>query len=251
MARSATSPTSCGRGSVPSPRPRAALDRLRKTILAGPRGVPALVARVTQFGPDAPADVVDHVLHLAAQTSSLVWTDGLADVVRMDFRHALARVTVPALVAVGDQDRVTPPAVAVELAAALPEGRLFIVEGAGHVAMWSDQNGSIRAACVRARGAHGHAGPAEAAERSRVTRTLADVAAEAADCTKCRLASGRTQVVFGVGNPDADLLFVGEAPGSTRTSRASRSWGRRDSSSRGCSVRCWAASERTCTSATY
>jgi pimeloyl-ACP methyl ester carboxylesterase len=36
---------------------------------------------------------------------------------------------------VGDQDRVTPPAVAVELAAALPEGRLFIVEGAGHIAM--------------------------------------------------------------------------------------------------------------------
>jgi uracil-DNA glycosylase family 4 len=34
-----------------------------------------------------------------------------------------------------------------------------------------------------------------------------------ADCTKCRLAQGRTQVVFGVGNPDADLMFVGEAPG--------------------------------------
>jgi pimeloyl-ACP methyl ester carboxylesterase len=54
---------------------------------------------------------------------------------RMDFRHALARITVPALVAVGDQDRVTPPAVAVELAAALPAGRLFLVEGAGHIAM--------------------------------------------------------------------------------------------------------------------
>jgi DNA polymerase len=46
-----------------------------------------------------------------------------------------------------------------------------------------------------------------------VTRTLADVAAEAADCTKCRLAEGRTQVVFGVGNADADLMFIGEAPG--------------------------------------
>jgi DNA polymerase len=32
-------------------------------------------------------------------------------------------------------------------------------------------------------------------------------------CTKCRLAQTRTQVVFGVGNPDADLMFVGEAPG--------------------------------------
>jgi uracil-DNA glycosylase family 4 len=32
-------------------------------------------------------------------------------------------------------------------------------------------------------------------------------------CTRCRLAQGRTQVVFGAGNPHADLLFVGEAPG--------------------------------------
>jgi uracil-DNA glycosylase family 4 len=44
-------------------------------------------------------------------------------------------------------------------------------------------------------------------------RSLADAAAQAADCTKCRLAQGRTQVVFGVGDPDADLMFIGEAPG--------------------------------------
>ena len=34
-------------------------------------------------------------------------------------------------------------------------------------------------------------------------------------CTRCKLhALGRTQVVFGVGNPEADLMFVGEAPGA-------------------------------------
>jgi len=38
-------------------------------------------------------------------------------------------------------------------------------------------------------------------------------AAQAAGCTRCRLAETRTQVVFGVGNPEADLMFVGEAPG--------------------------------------
>ena len=38
-------------------------------------------------------------------------------------------------------------------------------------------------------------------------------AAAAAGCTRCRLAQGRTQVVFGSGSPHADLLFVGEAPG--------------------------------------
>ena len=32
-------------------------------------------------------------------------------------------------------------------------------------------------------------------------------------CTRCPLAEGRTQVVFGVGDPDAELLFVGEGPG--------------------------------------
>ena len=36
---------------------------------------------------------------------------------------------------------------------------------------------------------------------------------EASGCTRCALAEGRTQVVFGVGNPDAELMFVGEAPG--------------------------------------
>jgi DNA polymerase len=44
-------------------------------------------------------------------------------------------------------------------------------------------------------------------------RSLADAAAEAADCQRCRLATGRTQVVFGVGNADADVVFIGEAPG--------------------------------------
>ena len=47
-----------------------------------------------------------------------------------------------------------------------------------------------------------------------MTRTVADVALEASTCTRCKLAGmGRTQVVFGVGNAEADLMFIGEAPG--------------------------------------
>jgi uracil-DNA glycosylase len=42
---------------------------------------------------------------------------------------------------------------------------------------------------------------------------LSAFATDVAGCTKCRLAQGRTQVVFGVGDPNADLMFVGEAPG--------------------------------------
>ena len=43
--------------------------------------------------------------------------------------------------------------------------------------------------------------------------TLEEYGAATAACTRCRLAQGRTQVVFGAGNPRADLMFVGEAPG--------------------------------------
>ncbi len=39
------------------------------------------------------------------------------------------------------------------------------------------------------------------------------LSAEAHNCTACRLAGTRTNVVFGVGNPNADLMFIGEAPG--------------------------------------
>ena len=43
---------------------------------------------------------------------------------------------------------------------------------------------------------------------------LVAVRTEIGDCTRCKLhAMGRRQIVFGVGNPDADLMFVGEAPG--------------------------------------
>jgi DNA polymerase len=44
-------------------------------------------------------------------------------------------------------------------------------------------------------------------------RTLEEAALEAAGCTLCRLANGRTHVVYGVGDPHADLMFIGEGPG--------------------------------------
>jgi uracil-DNA glycosylase family 4 len=43
--------------------------------------------------------------------------------------------------------------------------------------------------------------------------SFADLEREALTCTKCPLAETRTQVVFGVGDAHADLLFVGEGPG--------------------------------------
>jgi uracil-DNA glycosylase family 4 len=43
--------------------------------------------------------------------------------------------------------------------------------------------------------------------------TLHELAGIASTCTRCRLSQGRTQVVFGVGDPDADVMFIGEGPG--------------------------------------
>ena len=44
---------------------------------------------------------------------------------------------------------------------------------------------------------------------------LKSIAARVAVCTRCQeLASARTQTVFGVGNPEAEIMFVGEAPGA-------------------------------------
>ena len=44
-------------------------------------------------------------------------------------------------------------------------------------------------------------------------KTLHELSREASDCRLCALADTRTSVVFGVGNPQADLVFIGEAPG--------------------------------------
>ena len=47
-------------------------------------------------------------------------------------------------------------------------------------------------------------------ERAAALRQYAE---ETSTCTRCALAQGRTQVVFGSGSHDAELMFVGEAPG--------------------------------------
>jgi uracil-DNA glycosylase family 4 len=52
----------------------------------------------------------------------------------------------------------------------------------------------------------------DTAERRR--EELVGVFREARACTRCELSASRTQVVFGAGNADADLMLVGEAPGA-------------------------------------
>jgi uracil-DNA glycosylase family 4 len=48
---------------------------------------------------------------------------------------------------------------------------------------------------------------------ARSAESLDDLRAAIGDCQRCKLAPHRTNLVFGVGNPHAGLVFVGEAPG--------------------------------------
>jgi uracil-DNA glycosylase family 4 len=48
----------------------------------------------------------------------------------------------------------------------------------------------------------------------REQETLEQVRQDLGDCQRCRLAGGRKTIVFGQGNPHAELVFVGEAPGA-------------------------------------
>ncbi len=45
-------------------------------------------------------------------------------------------------------------------------------------------------------------------------KLLEQVRSELGDCTRCKLSQGRKTIVFGSGNPEADLVFVGEGPGA-------------------------------------
>jgi uracil-DNA glycosylase len=58
--------------------------------------------------------------------------------------------------------------------------------------------------------------PARSAPASRAATlpSLVEIREEIGDCRRCKLAGGRKNIVFGQGNPKAQLMFVGEAPGS-------------------------------------
>jgi uracil-DNA glycosylase family 4 len=96
------------------------------------------------------------------------------------------------------------------------------VEGTSRDPVWrartagADLAGPVRLATPAALPAPAAAPSAAAATFSKnAAEALLAVRADIGDCTRCKLHTlGRTQIVFGVGNPEADLMFVGEAPGA-------------------------------------
>jgi len=61
---------------------------------------------------------------------------------------------------------------------------------------------------------HPAAAPAKTPDAAERAVQLAALGATVAACTRCRLSEGRNKVVFGSGNPDAELMLIGEGPGA-------------------------------------
>jgi DNA polymerase len=77
-----------------------------------------------------------------------------------------------------------------------------------YAALGSDRQpaGSVGTCARRGR----EEGPEPASRRTE----LATIAEQASTCTRCSLAAGRKTVVFGSGDPNAELMFIGEGPGA-------------------------------------
>lgn len=86
-----------------------------------------------------------------------------------------------------------------------------------------DELAELTRAFRRGLGRHAAAGawaaPGRATARVVVRDKLAVIRDEVGECTRCKLHGTRRSIVFGVGDPDAPLMFVGEAPGEQEDKR--------------------------------
>jgi uracil-DNA glycosylase len=90
------------------------------------------------------------------------------------------------------------------------------VSGVSRDPAWRRRGGQPPVAATLPAPAPAEPGPAAPVAFSRnQSEALSAVRVDIGDCTRCKLhGMGRKQIVFGVGNPNADLMFVGEAPGA-------------------------------------
>jgi pimeloyl-ACP methyl ester carboxylesterase len=114
---------------------KAPASRVRARVIARRSGLAFLVAQAANFGPHAPPSLIDHVVEVAAEARPEVWSGLMASLLDMNLTDALAHIAVPAMVIVGDVDRLTPPMAAKAMARRLREANVVVIEGAGHCAM--------------------------------------------------------------------------------------------------------------------
>jgi pimeloyl-ACP methyl ester carboxylesterase len=125
------------RAEADSPEGKANRDRLIAFARAHPsrdvigQMLPKLLGETTRT---RHPEVVEEVRGVGSAQTPEGISGGLAAMRdRPDATPLLGQVAVPALVVVGAEDVLTPPALAQALAAGLPDGRLAVVEGAGHL----------------------------------------------------------------------------------------------------------------------
>ncbi len=87
------------------------------------------------FGAGASAADVSRTRRFTARVPARVSVDLIAQIVRFDEEDSLARVRVPATVVVGTEDVMTPVGHAEKLAERIPDARLVVIEGCGHMVM--------------------------------------------------------------------------------------------------------------------
>jgi pimeloyl-ACP methyl ester carboxylesterase len=93
-----------------------------------------LGTRLFGFGSDPSPSQVAFIDRTLAGTDVEVWAKVFPSLIDFDLSEVLETLPVPALIAVGDKDRITPPAAARHMAEKIPDARLLVLEDAGHCA---------------------------------------------------------------------------------------------------------------------
>jgi pimeloyl-ACP methyl ester carboxylesterase len=93
-----------------------------------------LGTRLFGFGSNPSPGQVAFVDRMLAGTDIEVWAKVFPSLIDFDLSHVLETLDLPTLVAVGDADRLTPPASARHMAERIPGARLLVLEDAGHLA---------------------------------------------------------------------------------------------------------------------
>jgi uracil-DNA glycosylase len=141
----------------------------------------------------------DEARALAASAAALVRE--LAEEGVVDFERLALPASAPAL---------EPRSGSASAPAVRSTSRPAVPEKPSRIQLLSPQPVTIPTDRTERKGPVGGSAPARVASGN---AALDAVRAELGDCRRCGLCDGRNTIVFGDGNPDADLLFVGEGPG--------------------------------------
>jgi len=117
-------------------------NRVRRLVLADASGLPfntgilPLAWRSVRSGSQGYFSFTPTVVATALQAGPLVLYGALRGLLADDVRHDLARISAPTLIVWGQRDVLVPPEYGKEIAAAVSDSRLVILQGAGHNVMY-------------------------------------------------------------------------------------------------------------------